>query len=117
MMRLEYLGANSCKRRVVSSPPKDSKKQYFGFAVLSVGIVREGGITVRDSREYYCGHADIKYMMEELKQRVPGEPLPPEINKRLKDFKEYLVKASSYIKDPHPQSKDWRGEKLEPPSA
>jgi hypothetical protein len=35
----------------------------------------------------------------------------------LKDFKEYLVKASSYIKDPHPQSKDWRGEKLEPPSA
>ena len=70
---------------------------------------------VVDSRPQYCGHADIKFLMEELKTMEPNEPLAPEALKRFKDLKNALLGASNYLPDPNPQHPSWRGGKLEPP--
>ena len=77
--------------------------------------MRDSDMDVVDSRKQYCGHADIKLLMQELKTREPGEPLPAEVLKKFKDLKDSLLNASSYVPDPKPRHYAWQGGKLEPP--
>lgn len=113
VMRLEHLGIRLCKRKAKSF--ENPKKTYYGFAVLRTSGVRDSDMDVVDSRKQYCGHADIKLLMQELKTREPGEPLPAEVLKKFKDLKDSLLNASSYVPDPKPRHYAWQGGKLEPP--
>ena len=74
------------------------------MAVLNVRTVRAKEMEVIDSRQEFCGHTDIKLMVNELINREKGEPLPPEIGKRVKDLKDILVKASTFVHDPIPSA-------------
>jgi hypothetical protein len=78
-MRLEYMGARPCKRKARSFENPTHKKVYRGFAVLRTSVLRSDGMEIVDSRRHYCGHADIKFLMDELKTMEPGEPLAPEV--------------------------------------
>jgi len=115
VMRLEYMGPHACKRKARSFNNPKHKKEYRGFAVLGVSAVRASEMMVVDSRKYYCGHADIRLMIQELRSREGGEPLSAEAGKRFKDLKKYLLSASNYIPDPVPQSSRWKDGKLDPP--
>ena len=115
IMRFEYLGTRLCKRKARSFENPKHKKEYRGFAVLRVSRVRNAEMEVVDSRRHYCGHGDIKLLMEQLRGREPHEPLPPEVGKQLEDLKRRLLTASKYVQDPDPQHTHWRGAKLDPP--
>jgi hypothetical protein len=115
VMRLEHMGAVLCKRRAKSIENPAQRKAYRGFAVLRTRSVRASQLEVADSRENYSGHADIKFLLAELKAREPGEPLTPEAQKKFKDMKDALLLASNYMPDPNPQTASWQGGKLEPP--
>src|SRR5690349_19394828 len=79
VMRLEYMGVQLCKRKAKSFENPAQRKVYRGFAVLRTSILRASDMDVVDSRKYYCGHADIKLLMQELQTALePGEPLPAE---------------------------------------
>lgn len=115
IMRLDYMGSSLCKRKAQSFENLAKKKEYRGLAVLNVGAVRNIEMAVGDSREHFCGHGDIKFLIEELRHREPGEPLSAEANKRFKDLKDMLVSVSNYVPDPDPRGFDWHGAKLEAP--
>lgn len=116
-MRIEYMGPSSCKRKAQSLEHPTKKKEYRGFAVLRVNAVRSSGMDVVDSRSQFCGHGDIRLLMEELRNCERNEPLPPETGKRLNDLKDLLLSASIYVADPSPRNRGrWRGGKLDPPS-
>jgi hypothetical protein len=123
VMRFEHMGTRSCKSKAKSleDPPQHrespaQQKVYRGFAVLRTSVVRDSTMEVVDSRRRYCGHADIKLLMPELRTLEPGEPPSAELGKKLKDLKADLLRASSYVPDPNPQRAAWRGANLEPPS-
>lgn len=115
VMRLEYLGTRASKKhaRRIENPKKN--RTYRGFAVLRVKKIRDFNMSVDDSRQYYSGHADIRLMLDALKNRQANEPLSAADGKRLKDLKDYLLASSRYVPDPKPTSSSWRGGHLDPP--
>ncbi len=117
IMRLDYMGSSSCRRKARSIALENAKKEYCGFAVLRVNAVCNSGMSVVDSRNSYCGHGDIKLLMQELlRNREPNEPLPAETLKRFRDLKDRLLMSSNYVSDPSPTRRGrWRGAPLEPP--
>jgi hypothetical protein len=115
VMRFEHMGARLCKRKAKCFENPAQRKVYRGFAVLKTSVVRTSDMGVVDSRRHYCGHADIKFLMQELQTLEPNEPLPAEAGKKFKDLKDSLLHASNYITDPNPQHSAWQGSKLEPP--
>lgn len=116
VMRLEHMGSRLCKRKAKSLENAAQSKVYRGFAVLKTRSVRASQMDVTDSRKNYSGHADIRFLMDELKTREPGEPLAPEAQKRFKDMKAALLLASNYVPDPNPHTVSWQGRRLEPPA-
>ncbi len=115
VMRLDYIGTCACKReaRKIENPQK--KKTYYGFAVLNVGTVRQANMSLTDSRHNFCGHADILFMMDVLKNRQAKEPLSAADGKRLKDLQDHLLASSRYVPDPKPNHWRWTGAPLDPP--
>jgi hypothetical protein len=116
VMRLEHMGECLCKSKAKSFENPAKKKKYRGFAVLRVSTVRDSDMDVVDSRKYYCGHADVKLRLPELYAAEPGEPMPPELGKRLKDLKAALLLSSNYEVDQHPDLLRWLGGNLQPPT-
>jgi hypothetical protein len=76
-------------------------KVLRGLAVLNVSAIVSNGMQVVDSRQQYCGHADIKLLIAEVANRRHGEPLPPIVGKKFKDLKEQLLKCSTLYIDPN----------------
>lgn len=105
-MRLEHMGAPFCRRRAKSF--ENPRKTLAGLAVLKVATIVSKGMRVVDSRHWFCGHADIRLIIDELVNRQSGEPLSPEVGKRLKDLKEQLVKSSTFFSDPNPAQENRR---------
>ncbi len=119
VMRLEYMGARFCKQKAKSFENPANRKEFRGFAVINVGRVRKGdkgNMDVVDSRRHFCGHADIKLLIEELNaDREPQEPPSAETTKRLSDLQDALLAACDYFPDPNPNSKGWTGPELQAP--
>ena len=114
--RLDYLGADGCKQRAQLLNDPDQQKQYVGFSVLRTATVRKHGMDVIDSRQVYCGHADIKLGLADLiTDFVPGEPLDPELRLKIRDFGQLLLQSQKYHADPAAGSPQWTGAELMPP--
>lgn len=117
VMRIEHMGECLCKAKAKSFEDPAKKKEYCGFAVLRTVSVRNARMEVLDSRKYFCGHADIKLLLQGLCAVEPGEPRPPEVGKKLKDLKNSLLLSSNYVADADPKRSKWRGGKLRPPTS
>lgn len=106
VMRSDWLGANACKQQMKKLENKD--KTYKGLAVLSAKCVRDHNADVKDSREVYYGHADIKhgFIIE------AGEPLSAEIIHQLRERNKKLADAANYHPDKEPMHDIWNGPNL-----
>jgi hypothetical protein len=103
-MRLEHMGAPFC--RVKAKSIENPKKVLAGLAVLKVATVVSKGMQVVDSRQQYCGHADIRLLIAEIANRQKGEPLSPVVGKHFRDLKEQLLKSSTFFSDPNPNERN-----------
>jgi hypothetical protein len=114
--RLEYLGADVCKKRAQLLNDPSQQKKYVGLSVLRTAVIREHGMDVIDSRHVFCGHADIKLGLPALSTDfVPGEPLTPELKLKQRDLGRLLLQSQKYHADPEPDSQHWTGTELMPP--
>ena len=116
VMRWEYLGAKASKARAkkIQNPAKG--RTYHGLAAFRVGKIRVDDISVVDSRNQFCGHADVHFKIAALKQRrEKNEALPALDGKRLKELQDHLIACSKYYPDPNPARTNWAGGPLSPP--
>lgn len=74
VMRSSYLSRSECCRRAAEMQKEG--KLFAGFALLCVSFVRNLQLNVEDSRQIFCGHADIWHHQPFIK----GEPPSPDIN-------------------------------------
>lgn len=105
VIRHSHMGSDFCKAKGQAIAAANSDASYKGLAVIPVGIVRDCGSTVLDSREEFCGHAHIAHGY--VKQ--PNEPLSAEENFALTRRLQYLLAHCTYYEDPAPASTSWTG--------
>jgi hypothetical protein len=112
VMRHDFLGSDFCKAKAkeLANPLANPKKIYEGFAVLSARQIRLTSCEVKDSREVYPGHADIKLGVGVQSGEPPPAEQLPLIQERRKD----LAKRANYFPDPDPDSATWTGAALVP---
>jgi hypothetical protein len=106
VMRHTYMKSDACKakaKQIAANPTNP----YVGLAAITVSDVRGVGSNVADSREEFCGHADICHGIV-----VPAdEPPDPILTLRVRALRE---KARLLI-DPDPAAKGWAGGQVELP--
>ena len=106
VMRHTYLKSDACKAKA-KEIAKDSTNPYIGLAAITVKSVRSLGSDVIDSREEFCGHADICHGIV-----VPAdEPPDPVLTLRVRALN---AKARLLI-DPNPRTERWSGGQVEVP--
>lgn len=79
---------------------------YRGFAVISVGKIRASSLDVTDSREIFCGHADLQLGIK----RPFGEDGEPEdelITAKIRELGKMLVTLSMTRLDTHVDQDSW----------
>src|SRR5215469_16476770 len=74
VMRVDWIGADACKRHSRALENPNENKVYRGLAILSAKQIRDSGAGITDTREIFAGHADIRHGIVPRK----GEPPPPE---------------------------------------
>jgi hypothetical protein len=110
VMRVDWIGANMCKRHAQALENIEQKKFYKGLAVLSAEQIRQSGASVVDSREVFEGHADIRHR---IIAPAKGEPFsPPEKQKELYDRCSALADLANYYPDPNPEGAGRSGPQL-----
>jgi hypothetical protein len=105
VMRHTHMSSDSCKSKAKEIAAADVHNPYVGFAAISVASVRNVGSEVTDSRQEFCGHADISHGVVVPKE----EPLKPELSLRLRDLKD----KAKLLMDPAPENDAWTGEAIE----
>ena len=106
VVRHKYRNGTFCKekaKKMERAGRSDgiNNKEYFGLAVITASEVSSAGSDVRDSRNVFCGHADIIHGYTP----IAHEPLPPEITDRLTQ----IAETARYYPDPSPKAKPWTG--------
>ncbi len=107
IMRTNCMSADLCKEKALELSKEGN--EFRGFALIKSGEARTEGFVVRDSRQEYCGHADIlinnPYFRPELS--APGEP--PDVNFRAKqkELGEKLMRLSIVRTDSAPSEPGW----------
>lgn len=105
VMRHTYMSSDACKAKGKEIAAGNPNNAYVGFAAISAASIRSLHSEVTDSRQEFCGHADISHGVV-----VPeGEPLTPELNLRLRDLKD----RAKLLMDPAPADDSWTGEGIE----
>jgi hypothetical protein len=101
VMRHTYMKSDSCKAKAKEVFTGHANNPYVGLAAITVESVRNCGSEVTDSREQFCGHADISHGI------VPpaDEPLDPGLSLRIRTLND---KAILWI-DPAPDAEPWTG--------
>lgn len=112
VMRHDYLGPHICKARAQALENPEKNKTYKGLAVLAAAQIRQSGCDVKDSRQIFLGHADIKLGVTTATE--PGEPVVAEQSERLDGIAKSLAELANYFPDPSPQALSWTGAMLSP---
>ena len=107
-MRVDWIGADACKRHSRALENPNENKVYRGLAILSAKQIRDSGAGITDTREIFAGHADIRHGIVPRK----GEPPPPEELKKLRDRAKSLATLANYFPDPTPTAEHWNGPPL-----
>lgn len=105
VIRADYLTSDECKKHGKSLSNPAQNKTYKGLAVVNAGSVRDCGAEVVDSREIFCGHADILHghVMPD------GEPAPPHVLEEVVERCKKLLSRSTFHADPQPEGQHWTG--------
>jgi len=106
VMRHTYMKSRACKAKA-KQIAADPTNPYVGLAAITVKVVRRLGSDVVDSREEFCGHADISHGIAVL----ADEPPDPVLTLRIRALKE----NARLLIDPDPAVEEWSGEQVEPP--
>lgn len=104
VIRQTYMGSNFCKEKALSLH-RSTISEYQGLAFIKANKIREIGSTVEDSRDVYCGHADIAHgvVLE------PNEPADSDMNRIITERLRTLVNSTTYYPDPNPSGSSWTG--------
>jgi hypothetical protein len=105
VMRAGCLSPTDCKRK--AKQMETVRKQYRGFALLHTGDVRKSDFDVIDSRQVFCGHADLLLGVPPL-ETVDGEPPDPEISLTHQQAGEKLLKLTHQRMDSIPSTDAWQ---------
>jgi len=107
VMRHTYMKSDPCKAKAKEIAAGDQNNPYVGMAAIRVKSVRSLGSEVTDSREWFCGHADISHGIV-----VPAdEPAPPLLALRIQE----LIGRARLLIDPEPNTEAWTGGQIEIP--
>ena len=106
VMRAECLTPSACKARALQI--ESATKRYRGFALINVGELRISSCDVIDSRDQFCGHADLVLPLALPAEQQVGEP-PDDQSYRSaqKDFAVKLVGLALCRIDPAPDAHEW----------
>jgi hypothetical protein len=105
VMRTGCLSASDCKRK--AKRMETTEKHYRGFALLNTRTVRDCHFGVRDSREVFCGHADILLGIKKL-QSIDGEPPEdPALTLMQEEAGSMLLRLSHQRMDSAPAEDQW----------
>jgi hypothetical protein len=104
-MRHTYMKSDPCKAKAKEIARGDQKNPYVGMAAIRVKSARSLGSDVTDSREWFCGHADISHGIV-----VPAdEPPDPLLTLRIRA----LIGKARLLIDPDPNTEAWTGGEIE----
>lgn len=105
VLRHDWIGVNVCRDYSRKLENLASQKVYRGMAVLTASQIRSAGAEVKDSRNLFQGHADIK-----LGYLTPaGDPPPAEVVFAKRERTKLLASAAQYHADPDPAADSWLG--------
>lgn len=108
VMRLSYMGSDSCKSKAKEIAAIGAGSEYRGLAVLTAEKIRQTGVDVLDVPADYWGHAEIACGI-----RVePDEPPDSENSLRLKHISKQLFDAATIHIDTEPGNESWTGPPL-----
>lgn len=79
--------------------------EYKGFALLNTGRVRGLGLNVVDSRNVFCGHADL--LLGAQRPLADGDPDDPMAVAKLRALAKQLIALSTTRLDSQPTDADW----------
>ena len=104
VIRQTHMGSDFCKEKALSLH-RSEISEYQGLAVIKANKIREIGSTVEDSRDVYCGHADIAHGVVVK----PNEPADSDMNHFITERLSTLVNSTIYLPDPNPSESRWTG--------
>lgn len=105
VMRTDCLSANECKQRAKQMVTPE--KHYRGFALLHTGDIRQSGFDVRDSRQVFCGHADLLLGVRKLEAADDEPPDDPSISMEQENAGRKLIELSHARIDSSPAAEGW----------
>ncbi len=109
--RLDFTTPHFCKGLSKKNESPESKRTYFGLALLKAFEIRDSEAEVKHSPilgnadNYNPFHSDI--IVGYVKGK--GEQLPAEINYKITQ----LTNKARFYKDPNPENTEWSGDNLE----
>ncbi|MHB8304085.1 MAG: hypothetical protein ACYDC6_14905 [Acidobacteriaceae bacterium] len=110
VMRVCFMGSHRCKKKARKVEDPSQKKEFRGFAVLTVRKVAKVSLGVFDSRKNnFRGHADIK---TGAPMPPKGQPRTPEELARYRAISKALKSQARYCEDPLPSKRRWVGDSL-----
>jgi hypothetical protein len=82
-------------------------KSFRGFAIFNVGALRAGNFDVKDSRNIFCGHADLELgVMNTVREE--GEPAADQsVNIALEDVCRDLMNLCNFHLDSQATQSGW----------
>lgn len=112
VVRHSYLDATFCKKNAkrIAEESRDPNAKYQGLAVIKASQIRNIGSKVKDSRQEYCGHADLCHGIILVK----GEPVLSAEQLELDNKLKALKNIAKYYPDPRPENDEWDAEQLLP---
>lgn len=107
VLRHTHLKSDECKAIAKKKIARNPTPRYVGVAAIRVESVRNLGSDVVDSRDQFCGHADILHGAV-----IPAnDPPDPLLILRIRDMKD----KAKFFRDPEPDEEKWTGDQIEAP--
>lgn len=101
VMRHGYMGTNACRAKA----KEIGQAAYVGMAALLAHGVRNAGAAVVDSRQEFCGHADIRHGIVIERDEPPSAEKSLALDQRI----DGILRVTTYYPDPDSAAGVWTG--------
>jgi len=105
VMRHPCLSEVACKDRAKAMVTP--QKHYRGFSLAQAYVLRQKGFEIADSRELFCGHADLHLGVTNQPQEPDEPPADPNRIIELENVCRSLMEIFSFYQDLMPESQAW----------